>query len=168
MFLCRKKWKNEDFWEITLKSCVWQNEIEYDRGLLDSWQGKYKMDIVSLLPHSLLSAGIMLWSYRKGELPWELKLKMGIEKCNFYLLCFMSGWLHASASWKWPGISTLYEMQKSRKRSESTTELGEGFLRGVVFDRALEDGTLHMLLSVKRKDLLKKRVGSCHFLLKTL
>jgi len=50
-------------------------------------------------------------------------------------------------------------MQKSRKRSESTTELGEGFLRGVAFDRALEDGTLPMLLSVKRKDLFKRRVG---------
>jgi len=59
-------------------------------------------------------------------------------------------------------------MQKSRKRSESTTELGEGFLRGVAFDRALEDGTLPMLLSVKRKDLFKRRVESCHFLLKTL
>ena len=48
-------------------------------------------------------------------------------------------------------------MHKSRKRSESTTELGEGFLRGVAFDRALEDGTLPMLLSVKRKDLFKRR-----------
>lgn len=54
------------------------------------------MDIVSLLPHSLLSAGIMLWSYRKGELSLELKAENGdreVQLLSLVLYEWLTPWV---------------------------------------------------------------------------